>query len=167
MNKISVLILIAMLAGCADMEQKKNYARNSEIISLYIDANKPKADAGEIKWSQYYKGVYDAFSKTTFPDKGYHMKVATDYYEKALQLESGAITQEEYDLFKMQKSAIITMEQEQKSADQERERRRNAAIMATERPPIYKLPTPPAYQPPKQTNCTSSVIGNQVHTNCY
>lgn len=23
------------------------------------------------------------------------------------------------------------------------------------------------YQPPKQSNCVSSVIGNQVYTNCY
>ena len=41
-------------------------------------------------------------------------------------------------------------------------------LMQRQQPMIQPLQMPiPAIQPRRQTNCTSQVIGNQVHTNCY
>ena len=53
-------------------------------------------------------------------------------------------------------------------AQQEASRAAAAQIMLQRRQAIQPIQMPiPVYQPRRQTNCTSQVIGNQVHTNCY
>lgn len=49
----------------------------------------------------------------------------------------------------------------------EQERANNAmAIQMLGTMPIYTPPPPPAYQPPRAINCTSSRVGGTVFTNC-
>ena len=84
------MIAVLALAGCA-VAERHDFAQ-------YIANNKPLAEAGTIKWSDYYKGAYEKLSAMgSKPGVGQSMLVVNSMIDAALSYESGKISKEQFD----------------------------------------------------------------------
>ena len=137
---------------------RQGAAQDNEITN-YVNQNLPKAKSGEILRSNYFKGLYDLFSKSTYSDKGFQMNIIADFIDKAEALESNKITFEEYESFRRKQNAKIAMHDEAAGQQQSQ----NSA-----RRPLVDIKPLVPYQMPinKTTNCTSNRVGDTVYTNC-
>lgn len=177
MKKLVLVIAILALSGCAEIQQQKQQAmiqQQRAELSTYVDTNRPKVNAGDMKWSEYYRGLFDIYGSSSFSDRGFMMQALVDSIEKATAFEGGKITAEEFEQFRMRQQANIAAYQETSAKDDEDRRMRALqaiAISNANRPPITYQPVQPVkpyqIQIPKSTNCTSHKVGNTVHTNCY
>jgi hypothetical protein len=82
------LILAAALAGCASNPVVGNLQR-------YVATQKPRAEAGEIKWSEYFQGAYNLGVLANVP--GDTLERLNNGAHSAELYESGAISKAEFD----------------------------------------------------------------------
>ncbi len=54
MKKLSLILLVAVLAGCVT-----GRGPISQAYDRYVEENKPKAEQGTLPWSVYYNGLYE------------------------------------------------------------------------------------------------------------
>lgn len=156
--KTIIFILALSLIGCAQMEQKKQAERDNASLDYYMKTEKPRAESGQIKWSDFYRGAYNKFAESSFSDKGFMMAETALYIEKALQLEDGKITQKEFDLFKLKESAVIASHQDgnRQQAERDENIRRQQALEQFNRNLDRNT-----YNRPQTTNCYRN--GNYVN----
>jgi hypothetical protein len=82
-----VMIAAMLLAGCATQQQ--------HALQDYIAANKPRAIAGTMKWSDFYRGGYNLAAQANV--SGDSLARINDAIRDADLYESGAITQREFE----------------------------------------------------------------------
>jgi hypothetical protein len=82
------LILSAALAGCATNPAAGNLQR-------YVATQKPRAEAGDIKWSEYFRGAYNLGLLANVP--GDTLERLNNGIHSADLYESGAISKAEFD----------------------------------------------------------------------
>ncbi len=101
--KFKVLILLCLIPIMVFAEASQNSKLNVQRadIESYVSANKAKVKSGELPASKFYKELYKKFSKSNIEDKAYQMQSLSSAIDKAKQYESGKITKEEFELFKL------------------------------------------------------------------
>jgi hypothetical protein len=114
MVRTLTLVAALLLAGCA----------SPQVASLrdYAATNKPLAERGSIKWSQYYSGLYGRAAAAGIP--GESLARINDAIRNSQQYEAGTITREE---FGYRQRAILA---DETSADQRRAAAQRAAAAA-------------------------------------
>lgn len=119
--KLTVLALsLFLLAGCATSNP------NLAAYQAYIATNRPHAEHGDIKWSEYYEGLYRTGTAAGMaPFAQYRLN---DMIRYAQQYEAGTLTKEEFDY---QRRAANAANNADSQAAREREQDRSAAIAAT------------------------------------
>ena len=157
-NLILLITISTLFFGCAEMPNAKLDAQRQE-ISSYVDTNRPLAESGGIKWSNYYRGLYDKFSASSFNDKGFMMTVFAESLEKAQLYESEKITKDEFEVFRLKQNARIAEHSEQL-------RQAQPAPQQVEYKPTYIDPELFRNKQAPRVNCTSYRIGNTVQTDC-
>lgn len=162
MKRIIVLLAV-LLVGCVNPQVKE--------LRDWTAAEKPRAERGEIKWSEYYKAAYSRLEMTNLPDKGQGMEWLNLLIQAAQLYESGGFTKNEFENFQRTMKAAA-----QKSADEQSAAARRAFGQAlgkglqdfgnTAYRPVQVPTNPvPVYQPPRQTQCQT--IGNQMTCTQY
>ena len=130
-------------------------------INSYVESNRSLAESGGVKWSDYYRGLYERFSASSFNDKGFMMTISAESLEKAQLYESEKITKDEFEVFRLKQNARVAEHGEQSRQDQPP-------------PPPPRVEFKPTYIDPElfrnkqapHVNCTSYRIGNTVQTDC-
>lgn len=92
MKAMRFLLLLSMLgmAGCAS-QQKQD-------LQDWASANKPLAESGQIKWSDYYKEIYKRVSAIPSQSgKAENLEWANLLIQASLLYESGALDKEGFD----------------------------------------------------------------------
>jgi len=134
----------------------------------WVDANRPLAEQGKIKWSDYYTEMYDRSNKITFPNKGATLERIATMIQVSKEYESGRISKDQFD--HATRLAQAGQAKDDEAQDAAARQRMAAALQNTadgykrsaenyQRAAQQPVPT---YTPPQQINCTT--YGNQ--TNC-
>lgn len=89
--KIAFVLLAALcVAGCA--------SRPTDELTHFIKDTKPLAIAGIVRWSDYYKGVYDRLEPmATSPGVGQQMQSMALLIDAAQSYEAGRTTQDQFE----------------------------------------------------------------------
>lgn len=114
MRKSTILaisaILCALLTGCAGPSMR------------YAEQNKPLAERGKMKWSDYYKGLYDTSARAG--ESGQMLMRINTMILAAQSYEGGTLSKDQFEYFRRQAQAGQVVDDE--IADQ----RRRAAFAA-------------------------------------
>jgi hypothetical protein len=102
--------IAALFTGCANQSMR------------YAEQNKPLAQQGKIKWSEYYKGLYDAGARSG--ESGQFLSRANVMISAALAYEGGKLSKDEFESLQRQARASQTIE------DDAADVRRRAAFAA-------------------------------------
>lgn len=124
LRSIIPILLTILLVSCANLQQSENLRQeNSKIedqradIAGYVSHQRPKFLSGEIKGSEYYRGLYRRWADSSFSDRGFMMSSIAASIEKSLAYENGQITKDEFELFGMKNNATIAEHEDQLKAE--------------------------------------------------
>lgn len=154
MKIILCFLFLFFVSGCASSGNKPA----SNPVARYISQYEQSMKNGELKKSIYYTGLYNAFSETSFVDKGISMKLLVSLISISKKLEENEISREQFDIERMKYVADFEID------------RANlfASIPQPQQQPYVYIPTD--YSKGTSSNnrirCTSSPIGDTVYTNC-
>lgn len=136
-------------------------------VTRWTNENFPKAKAGEMKWSEYYKQLYDRAMTANFQNKASFLDRTNLMIRAATMHEDGRLTKEEFE--HMQRIA-----QAGDAADDEAASNRSAAAWAAGLKAMgdaygkageAAMQRANSYTPPAQTKCTA--FGNQLNCTSY
>lgn len=157
MRHTIVIFLFALLAGCV----------HPQVVQLreWAAPSKEQAKAGQMKWSDYYKGLYRRVAELPeMQGKAFYLRGSNLLIDAALAMEDGKISKDQFESFQREMTAA-------ESEYAERVRVQNAAAWA-QAAAVYNqfLQTQAmqvqAWQANRPIHCTSQRFGNFVTTNC-
>jgi hypothetical protein len=94
-KSLALAVFVTLIAGCATPSGNTRSNPQMDELKFYIASNKPRAESGAMKWSEYYSGVYQRHvAAHTSPEL---IQVVNKLLWNAQQYESGAISKEEFD----------------------------------------------------------------------
>jgi hypothetical protein len=161
MRALITFLVIVTLAGCATAPRYQPTAADK-----YAEKNYTLAESGQMKWSDYYIGLYDNVSKEPGPMGGEQLVVLSGLIDRSKDLENGKISQEEFDsVRRVAKGRFLQIESEHQMKMKQIEASRPAPEPYVYQAPIRKSRTLPPVQMPRTTNC--STWGNQTNCTTY
>ena len=148
------------IIGCAPVVQQTN--PNVASFERYINVNKPLAEQGTLKWSDYYAELYAR--AVAVPTPRYHYVRIANLKDVALMYEAGKISRDEFMQARRETTADIQADAAAEQANKqqaniEQYARVSAAMQAMQAsaPKPYMLPMPTqtgprqaAYEQPQQ-----------------
>lgn len=140
-----LLILALLLSGCATLNT------NISPSESYAKVNLPLAKTGQLKWSEYYLGLYKKLELESYINTGNQLVICNELIDTSKELEAGKLTQDQFE--SKRRNALGRLKQLEANTKIENE------------PSIFAIPYGPAYTPPRTTNCTSS--GGQTFCSTY
>lgn len=114
----AALILVSMLAGCATNEAARN-------LHNYAATERPRAQSGAIKWSEYYRGAYSLAIAANAP--GDALGRLNESIRNSELYESGAIDKSQ---FEYRQRAIASAQKAQEDMNAQEEQARRTAQLA-------------------------------------
>jgi hypothetical protein len=164
MKKITALLVTVLLIGCASTANNQYTLSPSK---QYSESNYPKVQSGEMKWSDYYKGLYESVSTERNLTTGDELLTLNGLIGYAQDYEANKITKDQFDSKRREAQANLTkLASDYKLKQAEIEASKPAPEPYQYQTPIRKSrPTPPAVQMPRTTNC--STYGNQTNCTTY
>jgi hypothetical protein len=157
------LIVIAMLilTACNPAVIKYN---------SYQETNKPLAVAGQMKWSDYYKGLFQiAADSKGVANAGDTMEILNTLINASLAFEDSKLSKSEFE--SIQRSGAIAIEKSKAALDTASQAAWGQAlknygntVYGSEATRAKQVPIPPPYQPPPPANMQCST--NNGVTNC-
>lgn len=167
MKKIIILLFLLLTACDEDMLNQ---------MDKYSLENKPRAESGELLWSDYYKTLYDMSMQINIQGFYEVQSVIAKMIDYAQAFENGSISKEQFDSSRRMANVDINKamenierlrQQKLREYDEKAERER----LARERASNQQIETMQnnTLRPISNStlNCTSTKIGNTVNTNCY
>lgn len=150
MKLLTVVLSIAM-TGCVSMAMQDFNRWNADA--------RPKAESGELLWSDYYKQGYEQASKVpdSTPAKGLVMMQAALLIDAAKAMESGAMSKDDFHSLQRKAQAELRIALER----DEMQRQAMAAQWIQTQALIQQR-----YNTPHPVSCTTSKVGNFLQTNC-
>lgn len=147
--RITAAIIFTMtLAGCVTGPSPQDVAYRA-----YVEQNKPLAEQGALKWSQYYTGLYSRASSLPASD----LNRLNDLISYAQKYESGAITKDQFD-YHRRAATIASKADFEVAAERDRARRQAAAAAIIASMPKYEPSTYQIVQPQQQTYTTPILV---------
>jgi hypothetical protein len=150
-STLAAVVSLSILMGCATQpSQRPEYVE----LQNYISTNKPLAENGTMKWSEYYKGAYHLGRIANLPSDT--LRRLNESIRDAELYESGRMTLSEFEYRRRAAQASQQAASEQR-AEQERIRTRDAILAAAasfnaaQAQPTYQIVQPaPLTQPALQ-----------------
>jgi hypothetical protein len=164
MKKFIALLTTVLIIGCASTANNQYAITPSK---QYSDANYPKVQSGEMKWSDYYKGLYEKVSTERNLTTGDELLALNGLISSAQDYESNKISKDEFDSKRREAQANLT----KVASDYQLKQQEIQASKPAPEPYAYKpyiretRPLPPPVQMPRTTNC--STWGNQTNCTTY
>ena len=94
---VPALVVALALSGCASSQMND--------LNAWAATALPQAKAGDIKWSDYYKTLFDKLSAIpSHPDKGIYMQMSSAMIKVSQDYEAGQLTKDQFD--EAQRAAI-------------------------------------------------------------
>lgn len=146
-----VFLVACVLAGCANQSVR------------YADVNKPLAQQGKIKWSDYYKGLYDTAAQSG--ESGQFLMRASNMILAAQSYEDGRINKDQFEALQREARASQTIEDD--AADQRRRAVFAAAaksFSANSQITNPQLPTQIAMQPVARAPAVAAAVATAYWT---
>jgi hypothetical protein len=164
MKKLIALLATVVLIGCASTA---NNQYNLSPSKQYSEANYPKVQSGEMKWSDYYKGLYERVSTERNLTTGDELLTLNGLIGYAQDYEASKITKDQFDSKRREAQANLTkVASDYQLKQAEIEASKPAPEPYQYQTPIRKSrPIQPAAQMPRTTNC--STWGNQTNCTTY
>jgi hypothetical protein len=161
-TKIALLLTVFMI-GCASTANNQ-YALSPS--KQYSEANYPKVQAGEMKWSEYYKGLYESVSTERTLTTGDELLTLNGLIGYAQDYEDNKITKDQFDSKRREAQANLTkVASDYQLKQAEIEASKPAPEPSGYKPYIRKSRPLPPMQTPRTTNC--STYGNQTNCTTY
>ena len=98
-----VLFTFIFVVGCAGIPDQA-----TKDLQAWAAPAKEEAKAGRMKWSDYYKGLYEKLRLTKFHDTPFMMEVASSLIDISLAHESGAVDKNTFESFQRQSEILVT-----------------------------------------------------------
>lgn len=155
MKKLLLVCLISTLFGCAQMQYQH--------VNQYASTNLPLAKSGEMKWSDYYKGLFTEISKAGGDGSGDLMSITNTLIDASYAYENGKITKEQFE--SVQRAAMADGNKVSAQVQANNAQRAQAAYANYLRSQALQRQSQPVYQAPQmpiRTNCFT----NGAYTNC-
>lgn len=135
----AALLVSGAFLGCATTNEPAKY------FHTYVATQKPRAEAGEIKWSEYYRGAYSLAVAANA--SGETLALINESIRTADQYEAGEINQSQFEYRRRAISA--TQKEAADQHEQQAQMRRAAAIsmMAASLQNFQIHPVQPIAQP--------------------
>jgi len=152
----AALISAAVLSGCAAPTQVSSPDPRVVEFRNYVSANRPRAEAGQIKWSDYYSGGYQRAVDANFP--GEYLALLNQMIWNSQQFESGKISQEEFQFKQRDNSAqqrtLLQRTAEAEQIQQQARTMQAVQLMQAMQPKPLTLAPLPAIAPSPSTPST-------------
>jgi hypothetical protein len=164
MKSTIALFVIALITGCAGISNNQYAIAPSK---QYSDANYPKVQSGEMKWSEFYKGLYEKVSTERNLTTGDELLVLNNLIGAAQEYEANKISKDQFDSKRREGQAHLT----KVASDYQLKQAEIEASLPAPEPYVYQAPVrakrPPleSFKAPRQTNC--STYGNQTNCTTY
>jgi hypothetical protein len=100
MKKILLILFLLPLYGCS--------LAQSMSLNNYYKTNYQLAETGQLKWSDYYKGLYSELEKTNFPYTGSLLSSANHMIQVSENYEMNKITKSQFEYEQRQTKADIS-----------------------------------------------------------
>lgn len=94
-KSLALAAFVTVIAGCAAPNGNTRNNPQMDELQFYVASNKPRAESGAMKWSEYYSGVYQRHVAAHTPPE--LIQVVNKMLWNAQQYESGAISKDEFD----------------------------------------------------------------------
>lgn len=160
-GSLAAVVLVASLVGCATTLNP---------VDQYAGANRPLAEAGTLRWSEYYKGLYGIAATSNVPNKAPFMGRANAMIEAALAYEDQKISKDQFEHLRRQAQVAQVAEVETRTLEaraaaiklvnEEAVRRNQEADRAYEQ--AYKMIVQPKATSTSTTSCNAG-LGNQLN----
>lgn len=94
-KSLALAIFVTLIAGCATPNGNSRGNPQMAELQFYVASNKPRAESGAMKWSEYYSGLYERHVAARTPPE--LIQVVNKMLWNAQQYETGAISRDEFD----------------------------------------------------------------------
>ena len=91
------LMAIGLLAGCGTAQ----WQQTSDLQSWAVGA-RTQAKAGEMKWSEYYKGLFKKLSEMNNGNQTFLMELSSNMIDVSLMYEEGTIDKKTFESYERQ-----------------------------------------------------------------
>jgi len=113
-----VLFSFVFIVGCAAVPDQA-----TKDLQAWATPAKEEAKAGRMKWSDYYKGLYERLRVTKFNDTPFMMDVTSSLIDIALAYEAGAIDQNTFESLQRQSEVLVVQNAQNLSQVQQAQQR--------------------------------------------
>ncbi len=96
------VILVAGLLGCASAPDKA-----STDLRSWAEPAIKEARAGNLPWSDYYKGLYERLRATSFDNTPFLMQVTSNMIDAANAYEAGSVDKNQFDTLRRQAEIAV------------------------------------------------------------
>jgi len=164
--KILIFLVAGLLAACASGPTPGQLAAQA-----YVDANRPLAIAGTLKWSTYYLGLYEKQQSGGAPS--FVLSTTNNLEATARRYEAGQISKKDFESARRGAQAEVAGHYENLATQQRVEQQNrqmlaaqqlaaSAAMLNASKPqPVYQTPQP--YQPPGNAYVTGFLRSQSVN----
>lgn len=160
-KKITILFLCGIIAGCAAPRNPQADAYRS-----YIAVNKPLAEQGAMKWSDYYSQAYQHALPLQSPLKPVALEQFSKLIGHAKDYEAGKISKEQFEFYR--REAQIAQSRAEQDLDFRMKQQQQISDASTTGAAMQLLQMgqphtlAPASPPSTMTNCRSVYQGMGV-----
>jgi hypothetical protein len=148
-KSFSVAVLTTIIAGCASPNRVAQSNPQMAELQFYVASNKPRAENGEMKWSDYYSGLYERHVAAHTPTE--LIQVVNKMLWNAQRYEAGAISKDEFDFrqrdLRLEGNAVMQRQAAAAQAQQLAQQQAQTAlalqlIQASQPKPLTMTPIP-------------------------
>lgn len=125
-KSLALAIVLIITAGCA--APHRNAQTNPAIADLqfYISSNKPRAESGAMKWSDYYTGLYERHVAASMPPE--LIQGVNKLWWNAQQYDKNAISKDEFEFKQRELRLEITATARRLAAADEAQQQARTAL---------------------------------------
>lgn len=147
MKAFIALALLLSITACA-MQQPAD---------KYVQMNLQLAESGALKWSDYYKGLFDEIARSKYLNRGSMMQRVNFMQQTALKFERGQISKEEFEFVRRDMQAQVVSETDELTRQQQIQRAQaiQKAAAGMQRP-LPTTTTTNCHTLGSQLSCTST-----------
>jgi major membrane immunogen (membrane-anchored lipoprotein) len=118
-----IFCALSLLTGCATANRQKI----TELETWAVES-RAQAQAGKIKWSDYYKSLFKKLSDGSYGDQTHAMELSSNMIDMALLYEDGKIDKNTFESF--ERRAEVSSQKNSAQQGQEQDQARRAALAA-------------------------------------
>lgn len=167
-KSLALAIVVVLSAGCATPHRASQPNPAISELQFYISSNKPRAESGAMKWSDYYAGLYDRHVAAGMPPE--LIQGVNQLWWNAQQYDKNAISKDEFEFKQRELRLQVTATARRLAAADEAQQQARTALalqmmQASQPRPLTLAPigssAPVLPAPPVQVTANAYWTGKQ------